>query len=161
MDHHLNSNMTTFADRLKAVRKRMDKSQAAFADMAGVSLGSQSNYERGEQEPTAAYFLKLAQMGVDMDFLFGRIHTDGDEAREVALMNDLFNQMPPAQRATAFAIMHLLAQGNTTGSGPTSDPKEIWRASLLYGQFLGMSEAGKNVVECVARAAANNGTSGK
>ena len=160
-EHHLNSDMTTFTDRLKAVRKRMALSQAAFAELAGISLGSQNNYERGEQAPTASYFLKLAEMGVDMNFLLGRIHVDSDEARENALLTDLYNQMPPAQRATAFAIMNLLAQGGAPSAASTTDAKEIWRASLLYGQFLGMDQAGKAMVECVAREAVNNGAAPK
>lgn len=139
--------MTNFSERLRDVRKRMGKSQAAFAEMAGVSLGSQGQYERGVAEPSAAYFLSLAEMGIDMNFLFASEYETSAAARHVAELQNVLLQMPPAQQAMGFAILSLVQETAATSTATVENADEIWRAARAFRQFLKLSKAGKAIVE--------------
>lgn len=61
--------MTGFSERLKQERKRVRLSQAEAAEVGGVSMNSQSNYENGHRSPDAEYLSRLAARGVDVLYL--------------------------------------------------------------------------------------------
>lgn len=47
-------------ERLRKIRKSLNKSQQEFADVGGVSRVTQGKYERGERNPDAAYLTAIA-----------------------------------------------------------------------------------------------------
>lgn len=143
--------MSDFSERLKAVRKRMELSQEAFAELAGVSLSSQGQYERGVAEPSAAYFLKLAEMGIDMNFLLASKLAASEEGQQVGELQAVLNQMPAAQQAMAFVILSLVQETIASSAETKADAAEIWRAGRVFRQFLAMSQAGKAVVEVAVK----------
>jgi transcriptional regulator with XRE-family HTH domain len=145
--------MTSFSERLKAVRKGMGKSQAEFAEMAGVVTGSQGGYERGAVEPTASYFLRLAEMGVDMNFLLDSTHSASKGAQQLNELLTVLHHLPPAQQAMGFAILSLLGQGGDSGADGVGNANEVWRTGRLVNQFLAMDTAGKAMVELAAKGA--------
>lgn len=61
--------MSVFCDRLRLERKRLSLSQADFAALAGVTVDSQGNYERGTRKPDTGYLEAIARHGVDVAFL--------------------------------------------------------------------------------------------
>jgi transcriptional regulator with XRE-family HTH domain len=143
--------MTGFNERLKAVRKGMELSQEAFGGLAGVSLSSQSQYERDGTEPGAAYFLKLAEMGIDMNFLLGSKFAESTEGQQTGELQAVLNQMPPTQQAMAFVILSLVQETMASSANVQEDAAQIWRAGRVFRQFLNMSEAGKRVVEVAVK----------
>ena len=145
--------MTSFSDRLKAVRKGMGKSQAEFAEMAGVVTGSQGGYERGAVEPTASYFLRLAEMGVDMNFLLDSTHSASEAAQRVQELLAVLQRLSPTQQAMGFAMLSLLAQDGENGAGGAGNANEVWRTGRLVNQFSVMEPAGKAMVEMAAKGA--------
>lgn len=58
--------MSEFHDRLREERKRLGLNQTQFAALAGVTLDSQSNYERGLRKPDSAYLAAAAVQGMDV-----------------------------------------------------------------------------------------------
>lgn len=61
--------LDTFQERLKSARKQLDLSQAAFAELSGVSPNTQYGYEKGSSEPTINYLQKLYASGIDINQL--------------------------------------------------------------------------------------------
>jgi len=53
-------------DRLRAERERLGLSQQELADLCGVTMRSQRNYEKGERQPDAAYLAAMAAARIDM-----------------------------------------------------------------------------------------------
>jgi len=59
--------------RIKELREEKQLSQAALAQMIGVSQKAIDYWERGVNEPKASYIIKLADFfGVSADYLLGR-----------------------------------------------------------------------------------------
>jgi transcriptional regulator with XRE-family HTH domain len=57
-----------FAERLLALRKAAELTQAELAEKAGISSNALARLERGEREPTWATVLALAEaLGVETD----------------------------------------------------------------------------------------------
>ena len=59
----------SFAQRLRAERKRMGLSQTQFMKYGGVQKGAQVNYENGCRKPDVAYLESLHAHGVDVAYL--------------------------------------------------------------------------------------------
>lgn len=66
-----------FARRLASERHRLQLTQAAVADAAGVSVPSQIGYEQGARSPPTDYIVLLRDVGFDPHFLmFGQTAAD-------------------------------------------------------------------------------------
>jgi len=61
--------MSSFSDRLREERLRLNMVQPEFAELGGVGKQSQINYESGKRMPDAAYLTALAKHGVDVAFI--------------------------------------------------------------------------------------------
>ncbi|WP_322037223.1 helix-turn-helix domain-containing protein [Burkholderia cepacia] len=55
--------------RLREERTRLQLSQAAFADVAGVTKTTQGNYETNKRSPDAVYLAAIAEHGVDIQYV--------------------------------------------------------------------------------------------
>lgn len=65
--------MTTFVERLKAIRKEKSITQKQVATTLGTSEQNYQRYERGVQQPTLPVLLALADyFDVSLDYLVGR-----------------------------------------------------------------------------------------
>jgi transcriptional regulator with XRE-family HTH domain len=62
-------NFQQIGERLKAERLRVSYSQVAFADACEINRGTLSNWEKGEQTPSAAALGVMAKLGVDVLFV--------------------------------------------------------------------------------------------
>lgn len=58
--------MVPVGERLKEERQRLELSQTAFAEIAGVTKKTQMLYESGDRSPDALYLAALAAAGVDV-----------------------------------------------------------------------------------------------
>lgn len=59
-----------FGERLREERERLGYSQKEFAELAGVKRATQYLYEIEENSPNYRYFKAIAEMGVDIQYLF-------------------------------------------------------------------------------------------
>ena len=57
------------SERLKSERENLGFSQQALADLLGISLRSQQNYEKGERHPDSAYLAAIAAAGADVLYI--------------------------------------------------------------------------------------------
>jgi len=62
--------MGDFPSRLREERKRLGLSQEQLAELGGVKLNAQSNYETAKRAPDSDYLARVAAHGVDVGFLF-------------------------------------------------------------------------------------------
>lgn len=61
-------------DRLRESRINIGLTQAEFAELGGVKVLAQTNYERGVRFPTLEYLLNLKTAGIDIQFIiFGEV----------------------------------------------------------------------------------------
>ena len=123
--------MGDFSSRLREERKRLGLSQEALAELGGVKLNAQSNYETGKRAPDADYLTRVAAHGVDVAFLFsgqrmlaGRGAPANDEqqpaatgdtvmrvvTREEAALLDNYEAADERGRAAARSVLDALAQ---------------------------------------------------
>lgn len=79
-----------FSERLTSERERLGLTQKAMAEVCGVSIRSQSNYESGERMPDATYLAALAAAGADVLYVL-----TGSRSQPVAEAETL----SPRQRA--------------------------------------------------------------
>lgn len=82
--------MPLLGDRLRAERERRRLSQQELADLCGVTMRSQRNYEKSERQPDAAYLAALAATGMDMPYIVtgqraSGLPMPGDVVREMSL----------------------------------------------------------------------------
>jgi transcriptional regulator with XRE-family HTH domain len=59
-------NFQHIGERLKEERLRIAYAQVAFADACAINRGTLSNWEKGEQTPSAAALGVMANLGVDV-----------------------------------------------------------------------------------------------
>lgn len=57
------------SERLKSERENLGFSQQALADLLGISLRSQQNYEKGDRNPDSAYLAAIAAAGADVLYI--------------------------------------------------------------------------------------------
>lgn len=57
------------SERLKSERENLGLSQQALADLLGISLRSQQNYEKGDRSPDSAYLAAIAAAGADVLYI--------------------------------------------------------------------------------------------
>ena len=80
-----------FGSRLKEERERLGFNQTKFAESAGVKRATQYLYEVEENSPNYRYFKAIAELDVDIPFLFYGKRSDS-EALEYRLdvLQDIF-----------------------------------------------------------------------
>ncbi|CAI86601.1 putative DNA binding protein [Pseudoalteromonas translucida] len=66
----MNTYVNKICETLKFERKRLGFSQEHFANLCGVTRGSQANYESGSRTPDADYLTAAIKAGCDLEFLF-------------------------------------------------------------------------------------------
>lgn len=69
--------VTSFSDKLKALRKEKKLTQKKIAELIGISQGSYANWENGKREPSLENVVKLANiLNISIDYLLGRTSFD-------------------------------------------------------------------------------------
>lgn len=61
--------MNDFFYRLKEERKKLDKNQADFGELCGVTKLTQSNYENGKRKPDIEYLSRAGEAGCDIQYI--------------------------------------------------------------------------------------------
>lgn len=145
--------MTSFSERFRMERKRLNLSQNEFAALGGLRKNAQISYEGGYKSPTAAYLLKLVEIGVDVGYLFHGIRTNLNTSPELANLWQLISDLPPAQQVLATDILQRILPDMASKPLATVSPDIISRAAKIFVQFIEMSEHERLVMQSVAKAA--------
>lgn len=92
------------SDRLKAAREALGLSQQGLADVGGVSLRSQQNYEAGLRNPDSAYLAAIAAAGADVLYILTGQRSGGTSAvpatpRQAALLDNFEHLSEDDKRA--------------------------------------------------------------
>ena len=111
-------------ERLREERERLDFSQSALADIAGVKRNAQGNYERGERLPDVAYLAAAAGVGVDIKYVVTGVRDMVDmTALEQAMLTAFRNASPEIQGAALNVL--LSGRGDRTGQAFVQNYGEV------------------------------------
>lgn len=93
----------------------MRLSQSHLAEICGVTMRSQRNYEKGERQPDAAYLAAIAAAGADVLYILTGQRAGGAPAalaltREEEALLDNFRHCPPDARRAIKATSDALAK---------------------------------------------------
>ena len=115
--------MTTFADRLKELRKQRNITQDELAKNIGLSKSTIGMYEQGNREPNYEMLETIADhFNVDIDYLVGRTNittvvlpASGAEPQRRYLM-DKIAKASPAKLRKFEKLMELIDDEETNNS---------------------------------------------
>ncbi|MEK7924505.1 helix-turn-helix domain-containing protein [Burkholderia contaminans] len=117
--------MSNFPLRLKQERRRLQMNQAEFGEAGGVRKQAQSNYEQGSRIPDASYLTRLAEIGVDVQYLLTGCTSDpvtlaltGDEELLLAGFRELKLREKRGVLALVAAINGTPMEQSGTGRAP-------------------------------------------
>jgi transcriptional regulator with XRE-family HTH domain len=132
------------ADRLKAVRKRLGKSQAAMAKLLKLSTSGYQNYERGERElPATVIDRAQDELGVNPAWLWDGVGDMFRTPKRVVSAEDFFlegegrpgdtmdNDSPSKQRHRAEAVAIVSAAVKASGCAVPSGLRLLMRELVL------------------------------
>ncbi|CAD7336100.1 MULTISPECIES: helix-turn-helix domain-containing protein [unclassified Sphingobium] len=103
-------NLEEMTKRLRSERKARGLNQADFGALGGVGLQTQSRYEKGETEPSAAYFAQLAEAGVDISFVLTGERSAESLPPDIASVAALLARMTPEARASVVRLIETIAE---------------------------------------------------
>ena len=109
------------SERLKSERENLGLSQQALADLLGISLRSQQNYEKGDRSPDSAYLAAIAAAGADVLYILTGERSSAQPAHDAAeqVLLDSYRRCSSQARQNLIQTAALLAAGlsGTTGVG--------------------------------------------
>lgn len=147
--------MTTFGERLKTERQRLQLTQERMAELGGVRKNTQCLYEAGRNSPDAEYLQRLEAIGLDIHFLFyGERNRKTLAISEQAILG-MYQSCSPSMQAmllAGFSILHQINQAQAAGI----DESRIIEAVRMMQNFFTMDEAQKRELEAKIKQASNN-----
>ncbi|HNC51239.1 MAG TPA: helix-turn-helix transcriptional regulator [Accumulibacter sp.] len=114
--------MPTIGNRLREERERIGMSQAAMAEICGVTMRSQRNYEKDERLPDASYLAAATQARADVLYVLTGQRSPGMSSltpEESALL-DNYRHSPEAARAALRATSDLFAKHDCPGAAESA-----------------------------------------
>lgn len=129
-----------FSQRLIEERNRLNLLQKDFAELAGVSIKSQVDYEKGRAPLFTAYLERIAAFGVDVQYVVtGRRVGEPGLTEEDRSLLVLFHRAGPTLRQAAIAV---LSAGQTGGTIVGGDYIRASENARVYNR-VGGSKRGK------------------
>ncbi|MCF7927414.1 MAG: helix-turn-helix domain-containing protein [Candidatus Izimaplasma sp.] len=118
--------MSKLPERLRSLRKNLNKTQKEMAKLLEVSQSTYSAYETGVYEPNSDTIIKIADFfDVSSDYLLGRIDIKATQA-EVDFVNELETK----------GLDQLIHEYNLTLGNEMMDPKEERMLIRLMKAFM-------------------------
>lgn len=105
--------MSDFNDRLTALRKLKELSQAELAEKIGVHTNIIGRYERGLAKPSMELASKLSEvLGVSLDYLVGKVEQELD--KEVVEQVLVLQRLPEKEREHILFTLNALIRDART-----------------------------------------------
>lgn len=82
-----------FGARIRELRERSGKTQAGFAELAGVTARAQRNYEAGLRVPNIDYLRMLALADIDIGYILSGFESRWDEKADAHAFNLLTERL--------------------------------------------------------------------
>lgn len=118
--------LENIGERLSEERRRAALSQAAIAEIGGITVKTQVLYEKSERFPDARYLAAIAQHNLDVQYILTAVRSeDALSVEEVAVVNS-FRQLDARGRAGVLALL----------SGIQPAPVQRVRVKGDVGQFI-------------------------
>lgn len=93
----------------------MNLNQTEFAALGGVTLGSQTRYETGDQVPKTDYIHGIALHGVDVLYvLTGRRDAEAGLSEAASELLTIFHSLPQNMQRASLAILQALRDESET-----------------------------------------------
>uniref|UniRef100_A0A7C1WRP4 Helix-turn-helix domain-containing protein n=1 Tax=Pseudomonas graminis TaxID=158627 RepID=A0A7C1WRP4_9PSED len=73
--------------RLRQERNRLKLSQSALGAIGGVETNAQGNYENGTRSPKADYLLRIAEAGVDLNYVMSGNRSSADAVKTAPVID--------------------------------------------------------------------------
>ena len=89
----------------KILRRAKSVSQGEMAEIGGVSLATQQNYEAGRTKPTTDYLRKIAAAGFDVNFLLTGERDARTLSAEDSWLLSIWHQAEPTLRSAALRVL--------------------------------------------------------
>lgn len=112
-------------NRLREERERLGLSQPALADICGVTMRSQRNYEKGDRQPDASYLAAVSAAGADVLYILtgqrsGAVATAPVLKPEEAALLDNYRHSSPEGKKAIKATSDALAKPSSGNGGKKS-----------------------------------------
>ena len=112
-------------NRLREERERLGLSQPALADICGVTMRSQRNYEKGDRQPDASYLAAVSAAGADVLYILtgqrsGAVATAPVLKPEEAALLDNYRHSSPEGKKAIKATSDALAKPSSGSGGKKS-----------------------------------------
>ncbi|SUA58046.1 helix-turn-helix domain-containing protein [Oligella urethralis] len=134
----------SISERLREERERLGLSQAAMAEVANVSVRSQSGWETGRNTPSTEAYQQWAKIGVDINYIITGIPVGALPATlpadEEMLLN-AYRAAPVSVRNSALAV--LLSGGQAPEGVDTSKERKGRAAPKKVKQWIDNNEGGQ------------------
>ncbi len=98
-------NPMTLGNRLKNERKRLGKTQAAFAKLAGVALPTLQNYESGLRNPDSQFLANISNVGADIQLVVTGTPSESGIAPDERVLLDGYRVLSFDERRAAIAYV--------------------------------------------------------
>lgn len=100
----------SLGEKIKLIRESHKASQTRFAFVAGVSVGTVSNWENGKSYPDAKALAKICdKYGISPNYLITDVNNRRDYDRSVKEhMIELFDSLGESEQFKILSIMHVM-----------------------------------------------------
>lgn len=103
--------MYSMGDRLKEIREQMGLTKTQFAQLANVSVSSQTNYEEKSRVPSGEYLAALAEKGIDITYILtGKKTINTELSSEEAALVENYRATPEEKRSVVTEVSASFAQ---------------------------------------------------
>lgn len=134
----------SICERLREERERLGLSQAAMAEVAEVSVRSQSGWETGRNTPSTEAYQRWVKIGVDINYIITGVRVGAMPpslpADEEVLLNT-YRAAPETVRNAALAV--LLSGGQAPEGIDTSKDRKGRTAPRKVKQWIENNEGGQ------------------
>lgn len=109
--------MTSFAERLHELVKTSGMTQRDFAELMGVAVSAQRNYEKGLRKPDTDYLCKLHDAGYDLHYLLTGERNVSTLSPDESKLLAAWRKAKDVNREIALVVLNMHQQALKSGDG--------------------------------------------
>lgn len=97
--------MDSIGERLREERDRLGRSQADLASVGGVGRRAQTYYESGERSPDAAYLGRVAEIGIDVQYVITGVRSSSALTPDERVLMERYRASATPLRDAALRVL--------------------------------------------------------